>query len=128
MYSCLGQSGFTALEDSSATNLVALAAEVEHAAATSSNVDTDCRSGLALEQNVQVVVHRVRTRDAQADRRSVGALNGRVVALSRLSGRLLATLPAPPDGFLLPFTLRVKAPGRLVILDSGGFPSPTMPA
>ena len=32
------------------------------------------------------------------------------------------TLPAPPGGFKLPFTLRVPRSGHLVVLDSGGFP------
>jgi hypothetical protein len=55
-------------------------------------------------------------------------LNGRVVAYSRLTGCEIAELPAPEGGFLLPFTIRAPHPGRLVILDSGGFPSPTIPA
>ncbi|MCA9610552.1 MAG: hypothetical protein KC619_33380 [Myxococcales bacterium] len=52
-------------------------------------------------------------------------LVGRVVALSRTSGREIAELPTPPAGFLLPFALRVPEPGRLVVLDPGGFPDPT---
>jgi hypothetical protein len=55
-------------------------------------------------------------------------LTGRVVALSRLTGREIADLPAPAGGFLLPFALRTPEPGRLVVLDAGGFPSPTQPA
>jgi hypothetical protein len=46
----------------------------------------------------------------------------RVVVLDRFSGRELATLPAPPGGFRLPFTLRVPSPGHLVVLDDAGFP------
>ena len=46
----------------------------------------------------------------------------RVVVLDRDSGREVATLPAPPNGFKLPFTLRVPESGHLVVLDSGGFP------
>lgn len=46
----------------------------------------------------------------------------RVVALDRLTGREVAALPAPQGGFKLPFTLRVPRTGRLVVLDSGGFP------
>ncbi len=52
-------------------------------------------------------------------------LRGRVVVLGRVTGRELAELPAPPDGFVLPFALRVAEPGRLVVLDPGGFPDPT---
>ncbi len=48
----------------------------------------------------------------------------RVVALDRFTGREVAALPAPPDGFKLPFTLRVPETGHLVVLDSGGFPPP----
>lgn len=50
---------------------------------------------------------------------------GRVVVLSRLTGREVAEVPPPPGGFLLPFGARTDGQGKLVILDSGGFPSPT---
>jgi hypothetical protein len=51
------------------------------------------------------------------------ATNGaRVVVLDRFSGKEVATLPPPPAGFKLPFTLRVPRTGHLVVLDSGGFP------
>jgi hypothetical protein len=51
------------------------------------------------------------------------ATNGaRVVVLDRFSGKEVATLPPPPSGFKLPFTLRVPRSGHLVVLDSGGFP------
>ena len=46
----------------------------------------------------------------------------RVVVLDRDHGRQKAVLPAPAAGFKMPFTLRVPKPGRLVVLDSGGFP------
>jgi hypothetical protein len=52
-------------------------------------------------------------------------LHGRVVVLDRASGEEVGRLPAPPGGFLLPFELRLPHPGRLVVLDSGGFPTPT---
>jgi hypothetical protein len=56
------------------------------------------------------------------------ALTGRVVALNRFSGREIAALEAPPDGaFILPFALRVTAPGHLAVLDPGGFPNPAGP-
>jgi len=46
----------------------------------------------------------------------------RVVVLDRFSGREVATLPPPPGGFKLPFTLRVPQTGHLVVLDNAGFP------
>jgi hypothetical protein len=46
----------------------------------------------------------------------------RVVALDRRTGREIAALPAPADGFKLPFALRVPRPGHLVVLDDAGFP------
>ena len=46
----------------------------------------------------------------------------RVAVLDRFSGREVATLPPPPGGFKLPFTLRVPSPGHLVVLDDAGFP------
>ena len=52
-------------------------------------------------------------------------LNGRVAVLERFSGEEIGELPAPPGGFLLPFEMRLPVHGHLVVLDSGGFPSPT---
>jgi hypothetical protein len=52
----------------------------------------------------------------------------RVVVLDRESGDMLGELPPPPDGFALPFTLRVPRPGHLVVLDPGGFPDPAVPS
>jgi hypothetical protein len=52
----------------------------------------------------------------------VAPLGPRVVALDRFSGAEVAAFPAPRGGFKLPFTLRVPRTGRLVVLDSGGFP------
>ena len=52
-------------------------------------------------------------------------LDGRVAVLSRATGREVAELPPPPGGFLLPFGARIDGDGQVVILDSGGFPSPT---
>ncbi|MBE2319858.1 hypothetical protein DVA67_028090 [Solirubrobacter sp. CPCC 204708] len=46
----------------------------------------------------------------------------RVVVLDRKSGREKAVLPAPPNGFKLPFALRSPREGKLVVLDAGGFP------
>jgi len=55
-------------------------------------------------------------------------LHGRVAVLNRFTGAEITVVPAPPGGFLLPFTLRTAGPGHLVVLDSGGFPSPFFPA
>jgi hypothetical protein len=52
----------------------------------------------------------------------VAVAGPRVVALDRSTGREVAVLPPPEGGFKLPFTLRVPSTGRLVVLDSGGFP------
>jgi hypothetical protein len=55
----------------------------------------------------------------------VGApLEGRVLVLSRLTGRPLAELPAPEGGFVLPFIMHSLGPGKLAVLDAGGLPSP----
>ena len=51
-------------------------------------------------------------------------LNGRVAVLDRFSGEEIGELP-PPGGLLLPFEMRLPRHGHLVVLDSGGFPSPT---
>ncbi|MFT3707446.1 MAG: hypothetical protein QM817_07235 [Archangium sp.] len=55
-------------------------------------------------------------------------LEGRVAAVDRITGRELATIPAPAAGWLLPFALRVPRDGRLVVLDAGGFPNPFIPS
>lgn len=52
----------------------------------------------------------------------------RVEILDRFTGRVVGEVPPPPGGWVLPFTLRVPEEGRLVILDAGGFPNPTVPA
>lgn len=51
-----------------------------------------------------------------------------VAVLDRFTGRQLGELPPPPGGWLLPFSLRVPGEGHVVVLDSGGFPSPTAPS
>jgi len=52
-------------------------------------------------------------------------LEGRVLALSRLGGRALGELPAPPEGFILPFNMHQIGPRRVAVLDAGGLPSPS---
>ncbi|MDP9148776.1 MAG: hypothetical protein M3O36_02365 [Myxococcota bacterium] len=51
-------------------------------------------------------------------------LEGRVLALSRFTGRNIGALPAPPGGFILPFILHSLGEGRLAVLDAGGLPQP----
>lgn len=51
-------------------------------------------------------------------------LDGRVLAFSRADRSELGPLPQPPGGFILPFILHSLGPGRLAVLDAGGFPSP----
>lgn len=52
-------------------------------------------------------------------------LNGRVVGISRSQGVELGDLPPPPGGFALPFIMhKERGPGKLAVLDAGGFPSP----
>ena len=55
-------------------------------------------------------------------------LNQRIAVLDRFSGAEVAQVPAPPGGFLLPFSMRVLRNGRLVVLDPGGFPNPAVPS
>lgn len=52
----------------------------------------------------------------------------RVVVLDRETGQEIGSVPAPSGGFLLPFGVRVPHTGRLVLLDSGGFPNPSVPS
>ena len=51
-------------------------------------------------------------------------LNGSVVALERLTGRLIGQLPPPPNGFVLPFIIHSLGTSRLAVLDAGGLPQP----
>jgi hypothetical protein len=51
-------------------------------------------------------------------------LEGRVLALSRLTGRNVGELPPPAGGFALPFIIHSLGEGRLGVLDAGGLPQP----
>src|SRR5262249_5581221 len=51
-------------------------------------------------------------------------LDGRVVALSRLTGRQVGELPPPPEGFVLPFIMHSFGDGHVAVLDAGGLPQP----
>jgi hypothetical protein len=51
-------------------------------------------------------------------------MEGRVLALSRLTGKPIGELPPPPVGFVLPFIMHSLGEGRLAVLDAGGFPQP----
>jgi hypothetical protein len=55
-------------------------------------------------------------------------LSQRIAVLDRFLGTEVAQVPAPPGGFLLPFSIRVPRAGHLVVLDSGGFPNPAVPS
>jgi len=52
-------------------------------------------------------------------------LAGNVIAFNRYLGTEKLHIPAPPGGFSLPFQVKTPYPGRLVVLDSGGFPDPS---
>lgn len=51
-------------------------------------------------------------------------LNGSVAVLSRFSGKQIAQLPPPPNGFVLPFIMHSLGDGHLAVLDAGGLPQP----
>ena len=51
-------------------------------------------------------------------------LEGRVAAISRVGNLSLGELPAPPEGFVLPFMMHQIGPRRVAVLDAGGLPSP----
>ena len=55
-------------------------------------------------------------------------LAGKVSVLDRFTGNQIAELPAPAGGFGLPFAVKISRDGHLVLLDSGGFPSPVSPS
>jgi hypothetical protein len=48
----------------------------------------------------------------------------KVLVYARSSGALIGELPAPPNGFVLPFILKSVKGDRVAVLDAGGFPSP----
>ncbi|HEX7479469.1 MAG TPA: hypothetical protein VF331_16820 [Polyangiales bacterium] len=50
---------------------------------------------------------------------------GRVLALSRRTGRPVGELPVPANGFVLPYILHEVGVGRVAVLDAGGVPSPS---
>jgi hypothetical protein len=51
-------------------------------------------------------------------------LNGSVAVLSRFTGKQIAQLPPPPNGFVLPFIMHSLGDGHLAVLDAGGLPQP----
>jgi hypothetical protein len=51
-------------------------------------------------------------------------LNGSVIALSRFTGKQIGELPAPPNGFVLPFIIHSLGKGKVAVLDAGGLPQP----
>jgi hypothetical protein len=48
----------------------------------------------------------------------------KVLVYSRDTHALIGELPAPPNGFVLPFILKSVKGDRVAVLDAGGFPSP----
>jgi hypothetical protein len=51
-------------------------------------------------------------------------LDGKVIALSRLTGKKVGELPPPPNGFALPFIMHIVGDNKVAILDAGGVPQP----
>jgi hypothetical protein len=51
-------------------------------------------------------------------------LNGKVVGLSRFTGKQIGELPPPPNGFAVPFIIHSLEEGRVMVLDAGGLPQP----
>ena len=52
-------------------------------------------------------------------------LNATVIVLSRLTGRQVGELPAPPHGFALPFIMHIIGKNKVAVLDAGGLPQPS---
>lgn len=51
-------------------------------------------------------------------------LEGRVLAFDRLTSAAIGELPAPANGFILPFMMHSVGSNRIAVLDAGGLPSP----
>ena len=51
-------------------------------------------------------------------------LEGRILALGRVTGHPIGELPPPPTGFILPFIIHSVGNNRVAVLDAGGLPSP----
>jgi hypothetical protein len=51
-------------------------------------------------------------------------LNGKVIALSRFTGKQIGELPPPPNGFAIPLIMHSLGEGRVMVLDAGGLPQP----
>jgi hypothetical protein len=51
-------------------------------------------------------------------------LNGSVIALSRVTGNQIGELPAPPNGFAVPFIIHSLGKAKVAVLDAGGLPQP----
>jgi len=51
-------------------------------------------------------------------------LEGRVLALGRVTGNQVGELPTPPTGFILPFIMHSVGEHRVAVLDAGGLPNP----
>jgi hypothetical protein len=103
--------GEEATDGSTATVTDSLQIDVSHRAITRAVMPVD----LALPAGVA----------AASDLVFVGSpFEGRVAAYSRLTKQLVGDLPAPPNGFVLPFILKAIDSHTVAVLDAGGFPSP----
>jgi hypothetical protein len=111
LLSCASNGADTTTDGSSATVAEGLHIDVSQRAITRAAMPID----LAFPAGVA----------AAGDLVFVGSpFEGRVAAYSRVTKQLVGDLPAPPNGFVLPFILKAVGGHTVAVLDAGGFPSP----